>query len=120
VSWLNDIPGHRTMKGGHNWLTIRIHPKDAGPRAIKNGDIVRLYNDRGSVLGMARITERIRPGVVHTYSSAAHYDPLEPGKPYSTDRGGCVNLLTSSRLTSRNAAGMSPNSCLIEIARWDI
>jgi molybdopterin guanine dinucleotide-containing S/N-oxide reductase-like protein len=120
ISWLNDIPGHRTTKDGHSWLTVRVHPEDARPRAIRNGDIVRLYNDRGSVLGMAKVTERIRPGVVHAYSSAAHYDPLEPGKPYSTDRGGCVNLLTSSRLTSTNAAGMSPNSCLIEIARWEI
>ena len=98
------------MKDGYNWLTVRVHPRDAEARGIADGDIIKLYNDRGSVLGIAKVTERIRPGVVHSYCSAAQYDPLEPGKPYSTDRGGCVNLLTSSRLTSKNAAGMAPNS----------
>ncbi|MDP2916476.1 MAG: molybdopterin-dependent oxidoreductase [Dehalococcoidia bacterium] len=119
VTWLGDIPGHRMLKDGYQWQTVRIHPVDAGARGIRNGDIVRLYNDRGSVLGIARVTERVRPGVVHSYGSASKYDPLEPGKPYSTDRGGCVNLLTSSRTISKNVAGMAPNSCLIEIARWE-
>ena len=120
VSWLNDIPGHRIMKEGYSWQTVRIHPADADARSIKNGDIIRLFNDRGSVLGIAKVTERVRPGVVHSYCSASKYDPLEPGKPYSTDRGGCVNLLTPSRLMSENVAGMAPNSCLIEITKWEV
>ena len=108
------------MKEGYSWQTVRLHPIDAEARGIKNGDIIKLYNDRGSVLGIAKVTERIRPGVVHSFCSASKYDPLEPGKPYSTDRGGCVNLLTSSRPMSKNVVGMAPNSCLVEIAKWDV
>jgi len=119
VEWLGDIPNHRIYKNGYYYRTVRIYPVDAEARGIKNGDIVRLYNDRGSVLGIAQVTERIRPGVIHSYGSSSKYDPLEPGKPYSTDRGGCVNLLTSSRTMSKNVAGMAPNSCLIEIAMWE-
>ena len=118
-SWLEDIPGHRTIIDGYAYWTVRIHPSDAETRGISNGDIVRLYNDRGSVLGAAFITERVKPGVVHSYCSSIKYDPLEPGKPYSTDKGGCVNMLTSARMLSKNAPGMAPNSCLIEIEKWE-
>lgn len=119
TAWLNDIPDHRIVKNGYAYHVTRIHPADAKPRGISNGDIVRMYNDRGSVLGIAQITERIRPGVIHSYESSAVYDPLEPGKPGSTDRGGCVNLLTPSRMIARNVPGMAPNSCLIEIEKLE-
>jgi molybdopterin guanine dinucleotide-containing S/N-oxide reductase-like protein len=117
-AWISDIPGHRMLKDGYYYQTIRIHPVDAGTRGIYHGDVVRLHNDRGSVLGVAQVTERIRPGVVHSYESCAQYDPLEPGKAGSTDKAGCVNLLTPSRMLSKNAPGMAPNSCLIEIEKW--
>ena len=118
TSWLDEIPTHRILKDGYAWWPARIHPSDAAPRGIRNGDIVKLYNDRGAVLCLAVLTERIRPGIVHSYASSAKYDPLEPGKAGSVDRGGCVNLLTSSRMLSKNAPGMTPNSCLIEIEKW--
>ncbi len=119
-SWIGDIPDHRMRKDGYCWQTVRIHPQDAQARGIQNGDVVKLYNDRGAVLGAAMVTERMRPGVVHSYGSSGIYDPLEPGKPYSIDRGGCVNILTSSRLMSKNAPGMAPNSVLIEIEKWEM
>jgi len=119
VEWLEEIPNNRIYKNGYYYHTVRIHPVDAEARGIKNSDIVRMYNDRGSVLGAAQVTERMRPGVIHSYTSSSKYDPLEPGRPYSTDRAGCVNLLTSRQTLSRNVAGMAPNSCLIEIAKWE-
>ncbi len=70
-------------------------------------------------LGIAQVTERVRPGVVHSYEGSSQYDPLEPGKAGSTDRGGCINLLTPARMVSKNVPGMAPNSCLIEIAKWE-
>jgi trimethylamine-N-oxide reductase (cytochrome c) len=35
------------------------------------------------------------------------------------DKGGCVNLLTSGELISKNVPGMAPNSTLIEIEKYD-
>ena len=118
--WLDEIPVHRIIKDGYPWWPARIHPSDAEPRGIRNGDIAKLYNDRGAVLCVAQLTERIRPGIVHSYASSARYDPLEPGKPNSVDQGGCINLLTSSRMLSKHAPGMTPNSCLIEVAKWEV
>ena len=120
VPWLGEIPGHRIIKDGYSWRTVRIHPMDADARGIKDGDIIKMYNDRGAVLGIAQVTERVRPGVIHSYESSGKYDPLEPGKAGSIDRGGCVNQLTPSRMMSKNVPGMAPNSCLIEISKWEV
>jgi trimethylamine-N-oxide reductase (cytochrome c) len=119
TDWLNDIPIHRIKKDGYSWWPARLHPDDARARGIQHHEIVRLYNDRASVLCIAVLTERVRPGVVHSCASSARYDPLTPGRDDAIDRGGCVNMLTSSRMLSKNAPGMSPNSCLIEIERWE-
>jgi trimethylamine-N-oxide reductase (cytochrome c) len=69
------------------------------------------------VLLSAQVTERVPPGVAHSYESSAVYDPVgEPG--YSPDRGGCINIITPHRFISKNACGQAPNSCLIEIEKW--
>ena len=117
-SWLHEIPGHRVLKDGYYWHPVRLHPDDAKARGIKEGDIVKIFNDRGAVLCIAQVTERIRPRVAHSYYGSGKYDPLEPGNPNSIDRGGCVSILTPSRMLSKNAAGMAPNSCLVEIEKW--
>jgi trimethylamine-N-oxide reductase (cytochrome c) len=119
TDWLDDIPVHRIKKDGYAWWPARIHPDDAAARGINSGDIVRLYNDRGSVLCCAVVTGRVRPGVVHSYASSAKYDPLQPGQAGSVDKGGCVAVLTPSRMLSKNVPGMTPNSCLIEIEKWE-
>ena len=79
-SWINDIPGHRRLVNGYYYWTVRISPTDAAARGIKDGDVVRLYNDRGSVLGAATVTERIKPGVIHSFCSSGKYDPVGAGQ----------------------------------------
>jgi molybdopterin guanine dinucleotide-containing S/N-oxide reductase-like protein len=118
-AWLVDIPNHRIQKDGYYWRPVRIHTSDAEARGIKEKDIVKLYNDRGAVLCIALVTERMKPGTVHCYESSGVYDPLEPGKAGSTDKGGCINILTPARMISKNAPGMANNSCLIEIEKWE-
>jgi len=117
--WMDEVPLHRVVKDGYAYWPARIHPKDASARGIENGDVVKLYNDRAGVLCAAVVTERIRQGIVHSPVSSAKYDPLEPGNPHSVDRGGCVALLTPGRMMSQNVAGMAPNSCLIEVEKWN-
>ena len=119
TTWLGEIPAHRILKDGYYWQVVRMHPADAAAREILDGDIVKVYNDRAAVLGIAQLTERLRPGVVHSYEGSSKYDPLEPGNPDSPDRAGCVNLLTPSRMISKNASGMAPNSCLVEVCKWE-
>ena len=79
ILWLNDIRQHRIIKDGYPYWPMRMNPADAEARGIKDGDIVMVYNDRARVLGVALVTERCRPGLVHSYQAGAKYDPLEPG-----------------------------------------
>ncbi len=119
TAWLNEIPLHRVLKDGYYWWPVRIHPDDAKARNVKTGDIVELFNDRGSVLCIAEVTWRVAKGVIHSYGCTGRYDPLEPGKPGSTAKGGCVNMLTASRMVSKYAPGCTPNSTLCELRKWE-
>ena len=117
-SFLNDIPDHRVLVDGYYYWVLRINPEDAKARGIRENDLVRLYNARGSVICAAKLTHRMLKGVVHSYGSSGVYDPVgEPGK--SADRGGCVNLLSSSKSQIRKAHSMGASCCLIEVERWN-
>ena len=43
---------------------LHIHPDDARPRRIADGAQVRAFNNRGSLTLIARVTDRVRAGVV--------------------------------------------------------
>jgi molybdopterin guanine dinucleotide-containing S/N-oxide reductase-like protein len=117
-SWLNEVKDHRTLVNGHRYLNMRLNTKDAAARGIKEGDLIRAFNDRGEVILAAQITERVPPGTVHCYESCADYLPLgEPG--YSPDTAGCVNLLTPKRYITPTSTGMANNSCLIQVEKWE-
>jgi trimethylamine-N-oxide reductase (cytochrome c) len=116
-SFLNDIPDHRVLVDGYYYWVMRIHPDDAKARGIRDNDLVRLYNERGSVVCAAKLTHRMLKGVVHSYASSGVYDPVgEPGK--STDRGGCVNLLSSKKSQIAKGHSMGASCCLIQVERW--
>jgi trimethylamine-N-oxide reductase (cytochrome c) len=113
-SVINDIKDHRILIDGYYYWIARISVIDAEARGIHSNDLVRLHNDRGSVICAAYVTQRLRPGVIQAYESSAKYDPIgEPGE--STDRGGCVNQLTNQRSQSAKSSSMAPNACLIEL-----
>jgi trimethylamine-N-oxide reductase (cytochrome c) len=113
-SWINDIEDHRAVVDGYYYWIIRLHPEDAASRKIKANDLVRVFNDRGAVICAAHITERVRPGTVHSYEGSAVYDPIgEPGD--SPDRGGCINILTPSRPIIKKSHSIAANSCLVEV-----
>ena len=90
---------------------------DAAARGIEHNDLVKIYNDRGAVVCAAHVTNRLNPGIVHSYESSAVYDPIgTPGK--AVDRGGCVNLLTPSRTQIKHAHSMANGLSMVEIEKW--
>lgn len=106
------------MKGADGYLyhPIWIHPDDAASRGIEFGDVVKVYNERGGVLGGAYITERIMPGVL-SCDHGAGYDPIVPGE---LDRGGAVNTICPHRTTSGNATGIATSGYLVGLERADL
>jgi molybdopterin guanine dinucleotide-containing S/N-oxide reductase-like protein len=118
-SFLNDIPDHRILVDGYYYWIARLNPEDAAKRGIGQHDLVKLHNDRGAVICAAVLTNRIPAGIVHSYESSAVYDPIgEPG--YSVDRGGAINLLSSSRSQIRKAHSMGASCCQIEAEKWQM
>jgi biotin/methionine sulfoxide reductase len=96
---------------------IRIHPVDAAHRGIESGDVVRVFNDRGSCLAGAVVSDAVRPRVVQL-STGAWYDPLDPADPDAMCVHGNPNVLTFDRGTSKLAQGCSGQHALVEVARW--
>ena len=88
-----------------------LHPEDAKPRNIKNHDLVLVYNSRGTIRIPAKITTRIRPGVV-AVPQGAWFDPDQKG----VDQGGCINTLTSLRPTPIAKAN-AQHTILVEVKK---
>jgi biotin/methionine sulfoxide reductase len=97
---------------------VRIHPRDAAARGISNGDIVRLYNDRGACLAGAVLSEALRPGVLQL-ATGAWYDPEDPAAPTPFCIHGNPNVLTRDAGTSRLAQGCTGQLTLVEVERFD-
>jgi len=85
---------------------VEIHPDDASVRGIRDGDMVRVFNDRGSYRCRAAVSERARPGVVNGLGVW--------WRKFGVD-GSNVNELTHQRLTD---IGRAPTfyDCLVDVA----
>ena len=97
---------------------IWIHPRDASARGIKDGNVVRVFNDRGQILAGAVVTEFVRPGLVQL-ATGARYDPLEPGRIGTLDKHGNANVLTTDKGTSALGQAPASHSALVEIERYE-
>ena len=115
---MNEVKDNRVLIDGHYYWIMRINARDAAARGIADGDLIRAFNDRGSVILSAQVTERVPPGTVHSYESCGDYQALgEPG--HSPDIAGCVNILTPKRFITPTSTAMANNSCLIQVEKWD-
>ncbi|GAA4840078.1 molybdopterin-dependent oxidoreductase [Saccharopolyspora rosea] len=93
---------------------VRINPVDAAARGIRDGDVVRLRNARGSCLAGARISDAVRPGVVQL-ATGAWFDPSAPD--VATCVHGNPNVLTTDTGTSRLAQGCTGQLARVELER---
>lgn len=64
-AFLNSTYGnHRRQATREGEQKIFLHPSDASRRGIRSDDAVRVYNDRGSFVALAKVGEETMPGVV--------------------------------------------------------
>jgi biotin/methionine sulfoxide reductase len=96
---------------------IRINDEDAADRGIAQGDIVRVYNDRGAFLASAIVTDALRRGVTQI-ATGAWYDPDPTVGGKGLERHGNPNVVTRDVGTSKLAQGPSAQSCLVQIERF--
>jgi anaerobic selenocysteine-containing dehydrogenase len=114
ITWTREFPTMKT-KGpdGYLYEPVWINTRDAAARGIRPGDIVKVYNERGIVLGGAYVTERLMPGVAYM-DHGSRWDPIIPGK---LDRGGAINTITPHKTISQKATGMVVSGFLVEVEK---
>jgi biotin/methionine sulfoxide reductase len=93
---------------------IEINSADADARELKEGDLLRVYNERGSCRARAHVSDEIRTGVV-SLPTGAWLDPDSDG----SDTQGNPNILTRDLGTSRIGQGCSAHTTLVEVVRLD-
>jgi biotin/methionine sulfoxide reductase len=96
---------------------VRIHPDDAASRGIADGDVVRVFNDRGACLAGALLSPAVRRGVVRL-PTGAWFDPVPGSGPAPLCAHGNPNVLTADRPSSRLSQGCAGQHALVEIERW--
>lgn len=95
---------------------VWIHPGDARERGVADGDVVRVFNDRGACLAGARLSEQVMPGVVRI-ATGAWWDP-DPDAGDALDRHGNPNVLTRDVGASQLSQGCAAQSCLVQVEAW--
>ncbi len=101
-----------------DWLERGLPPaavhqsrRRRGARKIRNGDAVRVWNDRGATVVPCRVTPRIMPGVV-ALPQGAWWTPDNDG----VDRRGSVNVLSSERWTPL-AFGNAQHTIMVQVEK---
>jgi anaerobic selenocysteine-containing dehydrogenase len=103
---MNSTFGNRPAND-HETSVLHLNGSDAGPRGIRTGDRVRVFNDRGSLLLQAEVDGVVQPGVARA--------PSVRWPKRAADRRN-ANALTSDRLTDIGG-GPTLYSCLVEVER---
>ena len=113
IKWFREIETCK-VKGPDGYLYEPgwINPIDAEARGIKDGDIVKVFNDRGTILTAARISERVIPGA-YMVAKGSRVDPIAP----HLDRGGAANLISPEGQVSKNCRGFAVSGYLVEAAK---
>ena len=115
IAWFREIETCK-VKGfdGYDYEPLWIAPEDADARGIRNGDIVKVFNDQGTILCGARLSERVATGSIMIHK-CSRVDPIGP----HLDRGGSTNLISPPRPISQHCWGFAVTGYLVECAKLE-
>lgn len=91
-----------------------MNPADAAARGVKDGDVVRVFNDRGQMLAGVQITDDIMPGVIRI-NEGGWFDPVNAREIGSLCAYGDVNTLTTGVATSKLAQANCGQTAVAEV-----
>jgi biotin/methionine sulfoxide reductase len=113
-----DFGGHSGASKHRGREVASMHPDDAKPRGIAEGDIIRLFNERGACLAGVTLTDGIRRGVIQL-PTGAWYDPADPEEEKPLCVHGNPNVLTRDVGTSALAQGCTGQLTTVQVQRFD-
>ncbi len=106
----HSIHGNQPMLARIDRDDVWINTEDAAARGVRDGELVRIFNQRGATLLPAKVTSRIAPGVV-SIKEGAWFTPNGQG----IDTRGCANVLAEDRAAPCGATTYNTN--LVEVER---
>ncbi|MDB5653431.1 MAG: biotin transporter BioY [Tardiphaga sp.] len=112
-----DFGGHSSAEKRRGREVARLNPKDAAARGIADGDIIKLFNPRGSCLAAVVVTEDVMAGVVQL-PTGAWYDPQDPSEENSLCVHGNPNVLTRDTGTSSLAQGCTGQLTTVNVEKF--
>jgi molybdopterin guanine dinucleotide-containing S/N-oxide reductase-like protein len=112
VPWLREI-NKTVYYDGYAYARLLMNPQDAAARDIKNKDLIRFYNDRGSVLACAAVEERIAKGAVWIPKGGGDDAII----PESLNRGGNPNSICPVDNNSPHVNGQCTAGYLVEVEK---
>ncbi|MCC2523536.1 trimethylamine-N-oxide reductase TorA [Vibrio coralliilyticus] len=95
---------------------VYINPQDAKEKGIKDGDLVRVFNDRGQLLAGAVLMDSYSRGVIRI-EEGAWYGPLNE-KEGAICTYGDPNTLTMDIGSSELAQATSANTCIVDFEKF--
>jgi anaerobic dimethyl sulfoxide reductase subunit A len=97
------------------WMSV----SDAKARSIKDGDMVRVFNDIGEMQLPAYVTSRVVPGCVFVFHGRWYRPNGEPSTrmPEGIDVGGAPNVVIHNDDVPETIVDFFPCKGLVEIAR---
>jgi anaerobic selenocysteine-containing dehydrogenase len=85
--------------------TLQINPADAERRSIGDGDVVRVFNDRGQLKVRAELSSSIKPGIVNITEGWWHHQYIE----------GHLNQLTHDRINPVQQHILQANAAFYDV-----
>lgn len=97
---------------------IMVSRGDAQARGLVDGDVVRVFNTRGTCLAAVRVCVDLLPGVVKL-STGAWFDPSSwrAQGPDNVEKHGNPNVLTLDIGASSLSQGCIAQTCLVDIVQ---
>lgn len=95
-----------------------LHPATAAARGIAEGDIVRIFNQRGACLAAARLNTGQRADVVRL-PTGAWFDPVIDAQGRMMCVHGNPNVVTRDVGTSSLGQGTTGQRTIVQVERWD-
>lgn len=93
-----------------------MNPQDAEKLGIKDGDLVRVFNERGQVLVGAVLSDNFPTGVVRL-QEGAWYSPVDETIG-ALDTYGSPNTLTLDIGSSKLSQATCVSTCLVNVEKW--
>ncbi|HET9103828.1 MAG TPA: molybdopterin-dependent oxidoreductase [Solirubrobacteraceae bacterium] len=112
-SWMHNSA--RLMKGADR-CTARLHPDDAAPRGLRDGQRVRIASAVGAIEVPLEVSDEMRPGVISVPHGFGHGRPGVGWRRAAAQPGASVNDITDPSVVDRLTGNAAFNDVPVRVS----